>query len=83
MKKSCLFCAFAAVLLLVSTGCAATVVKMSHIGPANLENNIVHYFVSEFTKRVTERTEGRITFERETFQIFTISRIHGQYEAVE
>ena len=63
MKKSCLFGAFVAVLLLVSTGCAATVVKMSHIGPANLENNIVHYFVSEFTKRVTERTEGRITFE--------------------
>ena len=24
---------------------AARVVKMSHIGPANVENNVVHYFV--------------------------------------
>ena len=63
MKKSYLFGAALAVLLAVSTAGAATVVKMSHVGPANRENNIVHYFVDEFTKRVTERTEGRITFE--------------------
>ncbi len=50
-------------LLLARPVSAATAVKMSHIGPANARDNIVHYFVVEFTKRVTERTEGRITFE--------------------
>jgi len=62
MKKSVLS-VFLAVLFAVNVADAATVVKMSHIGPANVESNIVHYFVTEFTKRVTERTEGRITFE--------------------
>ncbi|MBP3752975.1 MAG: TRAP transporter substrate-binding protein DctP [Pyramidobacter sp.] len=62
MKKSFLFGVLAA-LFAVNAACAATAVKMSHVGPAHAENNIVHYFVSEFTKRVTERTKGRITFE--------------------
>ncbi|MBR0108932.1 MAG: TRAP transporter substrate-binding protein DctP, partial [Pyramidobacter sp.] len=62
MKKIFLFGVLAA-LFAVNAACAATAVKMSHVGPAHVENNIVHYFVTEFTKRVTERTEGRITFE--------------------
>jgi tripartite ATP-independent transporter DctP family solute receptor len=48
---------------LCSPACASVVVKFSHIGPADVENNVVHYFVKEFTKRVTERTKGEITFE--------------------
>lgn len=63
MKKICLFAAAMAALLAVGSADAATVIKMSHIGPANVETNVVHYFVSEFTKRVTERTDGRVTFE--------------------
>ncbi len=51
------------VLLTTGAASAATVVKMSHIGPANVQDNVVHYFVVEFTKRVTERTQGRVTFE--------------------
>ena len=59
--KIALVCALA--LGLSGAAGAATVVKMSHIGPANVENNVVHYFVKEFASRVTERTQGNITFE--------------------
>jgi tripartite ATP-independent transporter DctP family solute receptor len=49
--------------VLCSGAHASETVKISHIGPADAENNVVHYFVKEFTRRVTERTKGEITFE--------------------
>lgn len=59
--KTALACALA--MGLNGAAGAVTVVKMSHIGPANVENNVVHYFVKEFASRVTERTQGNVTFE--------------------
>ena len=64
MKK--IFAGAVAAAMLMCSACvslAAVNVKMSHIGPADPDNNIVHYFVKEFTTRVTERTGGNIVFE--------------------
>ena len=67
MKKSVMKRIALACVLALSLGCAAasaaTVVKMSHVGPANVKDNVVHYFVKEFTERVVAKTDGRITFE--------------------
>ena len=66
MKKSLLVKSFIVAAMLLCAACAAQAavsVKMSHVGPADVQNNIVHYFVNEFTTRVTERTGGNITFE--------------------
>ena len=59
--KTALACALA--MGLNGAAGAVTVVKMSHIGPANVENNVVHYFVKEFASRIAERTQGNVTFE--------------------
>ena len=42
---------------------ADTVIKISHQGPADIETNIQHYFVKEFTDRVTAKTSGSVKFE--------------------
>ena len=49
--------------LTCSASFAETVIKISHQGPANSEVNIQHYFVKEFTDRVTAKTNGSVTFE--------------------
>ncbi len=41
----------------------STIIKISHMGPANIETNIQAYFVNEFTSRVTARTDGAVKFE--------------------
>lgn len=52
-----------ALALSCSASFAHTVIRISHQGPADIENNIQHYFVSEFTSRTTAKTNGSITFE--------------------
>ena len=65
MKKCLKGFAFVCLFVLALGGAAGaeTTIKISHIGPANVEDNIVHYFVNEFTNRVTERTKGSVKFE--------------------
>ncbi|MBR1672707.1 MAG: TRAP transporter substrate-binding protein DctP [Fretibacterium sp.] len=47
----------------ITPASAGVLIKISHQGPANAETNIQHYFVQEFTARVTEKTKGTVTFE--------------------
>ena len=57
------FASFIALIILCSSACADTVIKISHQGTADPEINIQSYFVKEFTERVTEKTQGSIKFE--------------------
>lgn len=47
----------------ISPALAETVIKISHQGPANIDTNIQHYFVKEFTDRATAKTSGSVKFE--------------------
>ena len=47
---------------LVAPAWGATEVRISHIGPADVEGNIVHFFVNEFITRVGAKTNGSVTF---------------------
>ncbi len=58
-----IFASFIALIILCSSACADTVIKISHQGTADPEVNIQSYFVKEFTERVTEKTQGSIKFE--------------------
>lgn len=61
MKKG--FKVFAAALVLVTALSAAALaaeIKISHVGPADAEDNIVHYFVKELATRVAEKTGGSV-----------------------
>lgn len=64
MARKFSLCLFALILLLLSLPAHAdNVIKISHQGPANYESNIQHYFVKEFTNKVTAKTNGSIKFE--------------------
>ena len=62
LRKLAFACAFVLALWAGTAG-AETVIKISHQGTADAEVNIQHYFVKEFTTRVTEKTKGALTFE--------------------
>lgn len=73
------FLAFALCIFVLLPICAdAAEIKMSYNGPADPENNAVHYFASEFSKRVESATEGRVKF-----QLFSDSQLGSEEERME
>ena len=64
MTRKLFTCSIILILAIFSSAAFAdTPIKISHQGPANSETNIQHYFVKEFTERVTAKTNGSIKFE--------------------
>ena len=64
MKKFVLSFALIFVLMLdAAYADGEKIIKISHMGPANIETNIQHYFVNEFITRVEAKTQGGIKFE--------------------
>lgn len=76
--RSCVMMCVCALLVFASVASAETVIKISYNGPANEKDNAVHFFVTEFTKRVVEGTQGRVKFE-----LFPDSQLGSEQERME
>ena len=63
IRKFVLFSVISVLILSALPSYSETVIKISHQGTADPEVNIQHYFVKEFTERVTAKTNGSIKFE--------------------
>ncbi len=63
MQRKNITCSILLLIFFAAPSFAETVIKISHQGPANYESNIQHYFVKEFTERVTAKTDGAVKFE--------------------